>query len=293
MAIIRTLFKTICRLYPREHGKYSILMRVYFRHLAPRTSTMVVSTLRFGIRMRLDITEYLQTHLYVFGDYELPTIRFLRSVLKPGSVCLDVGAQMGYLTLAMATSANKQTIVHSFEPEEQNAQRFRENIALNGLTNVTLHQSAVSTVDGPLKLYLSNDRNAGTHSTVYIESNVSTEYVEIPSVRLDTFSEQNRLPSIDLIKIDVEGAEIDVINGALESLAHHKPIVIMELSDHLQQARGQTCAEFKQFMARYGYTPYFINENGTLRSCPMDAAHVNDNIVFVHPSSALRPAVFA
>ena len=291
MALIRTLFKSISRLYPREHGKYSILMRMYFPYLAPRSSTMVTSTLRFGIRMRLDITEYLQAHLYVFGDYELPTIRFLRRVLKPGSVCLDVGAQMGYLTLAMATAASSKTIVHSFEPEDQNAARFRENIALNALSNVTLHQTAVSTVDGALKLYLSNDRNAGTHSTVYIESNVSTEFIEIPSVRLDSFVRQHALQPVDLIKIDVEGAEVDVIEGARSVLQHHRPIVIMELSDHLQQARGQTCTEFKQSMATLGYAPYFINEDGTLRSCPMDAAHVNDNIVFVHPSSSLRPTI--
>jgi len=291
MALIRTLFKSICRLYPREHGKYSILMRVYFPYLVPRSSTMVTSTLRFGIRMRLDITEYLQAHLYVFGDYELPTIRFLRRVLKPRSVCLDVGAQMGSLTLAMATAASSKTIVHSFEPEDQNAARFRENIALNALSNVTLHQTAVSTVDGALKLYLSSDRNAGTHSTVYIESNVSTEFIEIPSVRLDSFVRQHALQPVDLIKIDVEGAEVDVIEGARSVLQHHRPIVIMELSDHLQQARGQTCTEFKQSMATLGYAPYFINEYGTLRSCPMDAAHVNDNIVFVHPSSSLRPTI--
>ncbi len=268
-------------------------MRLYFPYLAPTSSSLLVSTLRYGIKMRLDITEYLQAHLYVFGDYELPTIRFLRSVLRPSAVCLDVGAQMGYLTLAMATAADRSTIVHSFEPEGNNAKRFRENIQLNGLTNVTLHQTAVSTVDGALKLYLSNDRNAGTHSTVYIESNVSTEFVEIPSVRLDTFANSQNLSSIDMIKIDVEGAEIDVINGAIGVLAHHKPIVITELSDHLQQARGQTCTEFKELMQKYGYTPYSINDNGTLRSCPMQAPHVNDNIVFVHTDSPLRPSNLA
>ena len=241
--------------------------------------------------MRLDITEYLQAHLYVFGDYELPTIRFLRNILKTDSVCLDVGAQMGYLTLAMATSASRQTIVHSFEPESNNAERFRENVSLNALTNVTLHQTAVSTVDGTLKLYLSNDRNAGTHSTVYIESNVSPDFVEIPSTTLETFVRQQCLKTVDLIKIDVEGAEIDVINGAIEVLRQHKPVVIMELSDHLQQARGKTCSEFKQFMMSFGYNAYFINEDGTLRSCPLNASHINDNIVFLHPESSLRPTI--
>lgn len=293
MVILRILFSRIARLYPREHGKYSLLMRLYFPFLAPKNSTLLVSTLRYGIRMRLDITEYLQAHLYVFGDYELPTIRFLRSVLRPGAVCLDIGAQMGYLTLAMATAANKTTIVHSFEPESTNAARFRENVQLNDLTNVTLHQTAVSTVDGALKLYLSNDRNAGTHSTVFIESNVSTEYVEIPAIRLETFASSHSLPSIDIIKIDVEGAEIDVINGAIGVLQQHKPIVITELSDHLQQARGQTCTEFKELMQTYGYKPYSINDNGTLRSCPMQAPHVNDNIVFVHSNSRLRPSNLA
>ncbi|MEY2720019.1 MAG: hypothetical protein RLZZ273_1385 [Bacteroidota bacterium] len=293
MGILRTIFQKAARLYPREHGKYSILTRIYFPFLAPKSGTVVKSKLRYNITMVLDITEYLQAHLYIFGDYELPTIRFLRSVLRPGSVCLDVGAQMGYLTLAMATSADRQTVVHSFEPELNNAERFRENIKLNDLTNVTLHQTAVSTVDGMLKLYLSNDRNAGTHSTVYIESNVSTEFVEIPSVRLDSFVNTHRLTSIDMIKIDVEGAEIDVINGAINVLIEHKPIIITELSDRLQQARGQTCREFKELMLDYGYQAYSINDNGTLQPCPLQAQHVNDNIVFVHAESRLRPGNLA
>lgn len=287
MSLLRTVFQRVARLYPREHGKYSILTRLYFPYLAPSKQTIVESRLRYGIQMHLDLTEYLQAHLYVFGSYELPTIKFMRSVLKPGSVCLDVGAQMGYLSLAMATAAGGATTVHSFEPEDRNAERFLENVLLNSLTNVHLHRTAVSNVNGVLKLYLSSDRNAGTHSTVFVESNVSTEFIEIPSTTLDDFVQGANIPKVDLIKIDVEGAEIDVIKGAVNVLLHHKPVIILELSDHLQNARGFSCKDFKMFMAERGYVAHEIADNGSLRPSAFDASHINDNIAFIHRMSSL------
>jgi FkbM family methyltransferase len=279
-SILRSLFRLIMHLYPLERGKYSFLMKVYFPYLAPKTSTRVSTRLKFGMRMHLDLTEYLQSHLYVFGDYELPTIRFIRQRLGVHDVCIDVGAQMGYLSLAMATAANGTTIVHSFEPEDVNATRFLENVSMNALTNVHLHRSAVSNIEGMLRLYLSKDQNAGTHSTVYNPDNVSTDFVEIPSTTLDAFAAAQNLQHVHLIKIDVEGAEFDVLRGAENLLRTMHPCVILELSDALQTAHGTTCRQIKQFMADCGYVAFTINDDGSLVHSSIDAPHMNDNVVF-------------
>ncbi|MBU3699609.1 MAG: FkbM family methyltransferase [Candidatus Kapabacteria bacterium] len=280
-SILRSLFRTAMHMYPRERGKYSLLMRLYFPYFAPRTATKVTSTLKFGMRMHLDLTEYLQSHLYVFGDYELPTIRFIRQRLQANAVCIDVGAQMGYLTLAMATAAGRATTVHSFEPEDVNAKRFLENMTLNNLSNVHLHRCAVSNVDGTLRLYLSKDMNAGTHSTVYNPDNVSTDFIEIPSTTLDSFSTTHGLQRMDLVKIDVEGAEFDVLRGAETVLRTLRPCVILELSDALQKAHGTTCRQIKQHMADRGYSAFTIADDGTPVPSALDALHMNDNVVFL------------
>lgn len=188
---------------------------------------------------------------------------------------------MGYLSLAMATAAKGTTIVHSFEPEDVNAERFLQNMALNKRNNVQLHRCAVSNIDGTLRLYLSKDMNAGTHSTVYNPDNVSSQFIEIASTTLDSFSSTHSLKRMDLVKIDVEGAEFDVLRGAETILRTLRPCVVLELSDALQKAHGTTCRQIKEFMVERGYAAYTIADDGTPAPSALDAPHMNDNVVFL------------
>lgn len=285
---VRHIFSRLMRLFPKEHGKYSILTRIYFRSLAPSSTYAIVDNLHFGIRMNLDLSEYLQAHLFVFGSYELPTVRFLRKYLQRQDVTFDVGAQIGYLSLIMGKAAEGGTTVHSFEPETTNAMRLRSNVQLNGLTNVHIEQCALSDRTGTLKLFLSRDNNAGTHSTVFVENNVSTDYIEIPALTLDAFVESHSISRLDLIKIDVEGAELEVILGGTKTLATLHPVIVMELSAELQKSRDFTTRQLKTLLADQGYTSFCINDDGTLRPSPVDEYHLNDNVVFIHADNMTR-----
>ncbi len=238
--------------------------------------------------MNLDISEFLQAHLYLYGSYELPSVRFIRRVVKPGDVVVDVGAQIGYITLAMATLAPGKVTVHAFEPEPLNIQRLRHNIALNPGVDVRVVEKAVSDSNGAIRLYLSKDHNAGTHSTISGGTNVSDDYVEIPAVTLDTYVRDQNITALRLVKIDVEGGEYEVIKGAHETLASLRPIVLMELSDALQESRGFSTVEFKKLMKQFGYSAYTIADNGGLVPSIDDQRHAMDNVVFLHDSETIR-----
>jgi len=286
------LLQFATRLYPIERGKFRILSEIYFQKIAPKLPTNVLSTLTYGIRMQLDISEFLQAHLYLFGSYELPTVRFIRNVLSPGDVAFDVGAQIGYLTLAMATAKRGSIEVHSFEPESHNIEKLRKNIGLNSGVNVTVIEKAASNVNGMLRLYLSQDHNSGTHSTIQNGFNVSDEFVEIPSVTLDTYVEANGITSLRIIKIDVEGGELEVIKGATRVLRDLHPVIVMELSDALQEAREFSTPEFKKLLGAEGYRSYTINDNGSLCPSDVNAHHAMDNVVFIHDSQFSGMASF-
>lgn len=282
--MVTGLLKSLTRLFPIERGKFRILTEIYFQYVAPKKQTFVLAKLRYGIQMRLDITEFLQAHLYLFGSYELPTVRFIRSVLRSGDTALDIGAQIGYLSLAMATSPVKQLRIVSFEPESHNIERLRTNVALNPGVNVTIVEKAASNVNGMLRLYLSHDHNSGTHSTIANGINVSSDFVEIPSVTLDTYASENDIPNLRLMKIDVEGGELEVIKGASRVLRELRPIIVMEMSDALQAARGFTTPEFKKMLAADGYRSFTINDSGTLKPSDVNATHAMENVVFLHES---------
>ena len=276
------ILKLICRFFPQAHGKFRILNDVYFGRLAPKQDTWVVEKLRNNLQMNLNIAEFLQAHLFLFGSYELPTVKFLERTLKPDYVCFDVGAQIGYLSLVMANAAQRRTRVVAFEPEELNTQRFASNMALNNITNVELVKKAVSNTSGVLKLYLSNDNNAGTHSTIANDPNVGTAFEEVAAVALDEIVEQLKLGRLDMIKIDVEGAELEVIQGAKNVLSKFRPTCIIELSENIQKSRGFSTTQFKKLMSEYGYHSFVILDNGSLSPVETDTVHAMDNVVFVH-----------
>lgn len=291
ISLVRKIFVLAARLFPREHGKYSILTRLYFPLFGATAPTKKIEKVKFGIKLNLNLQEYLQSWIYVFGAYELPTVRFMRSYLKDGDVAIDVGGQIGYLSIIMATSANRHVQVVSFEPEPGNINSFKQNIELNTLENVTLVEKAVSDHAGKIKLYLSSDRNAGTHSTVFVEGNVSEEFVEIDAVTIDDEVSSRGIDRVDLIKIDVEGGEIDVIRGSVKTLMSFQPVVITELGDALQKARGFSTDEFKLFMEDHGYNCYTILNDGTLRSTAVGDFHLMDNVVFVPTTRLSRVSI--
>lgn len=282
------LLQLATRVYPIERGKFKILNSIYFRFVAPSESTIVTTSLSYGILMNLDISEFLQAHLYLYGSYELPSVRFIRRVVKPGDVVVDVGAQIGYITLAMATLAPGKVTVYAFEPEPLNIQRLRSNIALNPGVDVRIVEKAVSDSNGAIRLYLSKDHNAGTHSTISGGTNVSGDYVEIPAVTLDTYVRDQNIAALRLIKIDVEGGEYEVIKGAHETLTSLRPIVLMELSDALQESRGFSTVEFKTLMKQFGYSAYTIADDGGLVPSSDEQRHAMDNVVFLHDSETIR-----
>lgn len=282
------LMQLVTRLYPMERGKFKILNSIYFRYIAPKQKTSLVSSLSYGIRMNLDVSEFLQAHLFLYGSYELPSVRFIRRVIAPGDVVADVGAQIGYITLAMATFDVGKITVHAFEPEPLNIQRLRDNIALNPGVDVRIVEKAVSDANGAIRLYLSKDHNAGTHSTISGGTNVSEEFVEIPAVTLDHYVREQGISALRLIKIDVEGGEYEVIKGASETLTTLRPIVLMELSDALQETRGFSTVEFKKLMKQFGYSAFTIADDGGLIPSSDEQRHAMDNVVFLADSETRR-----
>ncbi|MBI2793661.1 MAG: FkbM family methyltransferase [Ignavibacteria bacterium] len=287
-SLARLLLKLLCRIYPIERGKFKILNEIYFKYLAPQQDTWVAAKLSYNITMRLNIAEFLQAHIFLFGSYELPTIKFIRSYLTTGDVCFDIGAQIGYLSLAMAVSGNKNVFVYSFEPEPKNLERFSENIRLNSLTNVNLISKAVSNNVDQLKLYMSRDHNAGTHSIIKDDPNVTEEFVVVDATTIDNIIHEQEIDRLDLVKIDVEGAELEVVEGATVTLKIFKPTLIIELSESIQQTRNYSTVTFKSKMSEFGYLPFTLTDAGKLRPVANSFVHQMDNVVFVHSDNMDR-----
>lgn len=169
--------------------------------------------------MELDPQEWLQIHLMA-GDLPEPaTTALFRSLLRPGDACIDVGAHVGFLTLAAAQVVGRTGRVIAIEPQPYNCERILINSQANGLENIVVVMAAAGEEDGFVRLHNQkrNDKARLTLSGGGV-SNVATLF-EVPVVRIDTVAARHGLDRIRLLKIDVEGFEREVFAGARETLA--------------------------------------------------------------------------
>jgi len=169
--------------------------------------------------------------------YEHRLFALLGSALRPGMVFVDVGANKGDFTIYAARIVGEQGHVHSFEPDAENALWLRRTVATNRLRNVTVHETAISDMSGEATLYRGAD--SGTHSLVAEGDTDGTK------VRVRRLSDALESPP-DVLKVDVEGAEMSVMQGAVGKLA---PLVVIEV----HQNRGVDTGALHAFLERAGY----------------------------------------
>jgi FkbM family methyltransferase len=175
---------------------------------------------------------------FFFGTYEPAQTRLFERYVKPGAVVYDIGAHYGYYSLLSSTLAGEPGVVIAFEPSPDNLSRLRRHIELNRCTNVRVIELAVSDSEGIAHF----ETRAGSGVGHLADDGP----LEVRTTRLDTLAEE--LPQPDVIKIDVEGAELGVLRGAAATLASARPVIF--LSVHSEELKSQ-CTEF---LAKLDYT---------------------------------------
>ena len=172
-------------------------------------------------------------HIVDGADLTDPVLRALRPVVAEDSTCVDVGANIGLYTLGLSHLAPRGH-VYAFEPSPGAFECLRANLESNGVTNVETFQGALSDRQGTIGFHDVPFFTAGSFTAEegsYLGTEaVGSTLVEVPCTTLDAFVESRRVDRVDVIKIDVEGAELSVLDGARRTLADHQPVVVMEFN---------------------------------------------------------------
>lgn len=225
-----------------------------------------------GLRYVLYPGENAAAYLDNRGNYEIAETRFCEQALQPGDTAVDVGANIGLYTLLFSKLVGPEGRVHSFEPAPENVRRLRVNLLLNAADNVDAHQAAVFSRPGALTLNLFDPRLGAWHSLGRPElpnpfepgeTIAPTGTVEVEAVTLDDYAASNGLDRIALLKIDVEGAEPDVIGGAT-ALLERKAVgaILFEVSLPQAQSLGHDPSEPFAQLERLGYRSRRIEPDG-------------------------------
>lgn len=195
---------------------------------------------------------------------EYEEIIILNKYIKKGDVCFDVGAHMGEYSLV---TASKKAMTYAFEPTPYSRKLLEENVRLNEHFDkyIQVFPMVVSNINGYLQFTLTSESEV-SHITVDKETHEKT--IRIASITLDSFSKDHKISKIHFVKIDVEGAELQVMQGMKHLLFKHKVEMIMFEVGSAILAYGHTFDELRTYLGKFGYNVYFMTKDFTLRRIP-------------------------
>jgi FkbM family methyltransferase len=204
-----------------------------------------------GGRIRVRYREAIGCTHFVYGGFEVPELETVCSLLEPGAVMWDVGANIGYFTIPVALTVGPSGRVVAFEPEAENARRLAENLALNNLRNVDVRQLAIGEEDGHATLFLADDSVFHTTAAPPDQLQISTMHgtgwrMGVLMSRLDTVWRLSGSTDVAFVKVDVEGTEMSVLRGAKDLLETCRPLLMIESGElHVESVR--------EFLGSFGY----------------------------------------
>jgi FkbM family methyltransferase len=214
--------------------------------------------------------DFLGSHTFCGTGFENNEQLFIKNLLKPGMTVLDIGAHHGFYTLMASHLVGNTGKVISFEPSPREMERLQKHLEINKCTNVEVISFALGSSEGQAELHVCPSRDAGLNSLRQPSVDIAIQKITVRLATLDTVIEEKHLDTIDFIKIDVEGGELEVFKGAkrLLSRTSKRPLILYEIQDVRTKAWGYKAKEAYDFLAEHNYQSCSVNEQGKLVPFP-------------------------
>jgi len=204
---------------------------------------------------------YIEWAILSNGTYEEEINKLIRISLNEGENALDVGGNIGLQSIRMAQCVGKTGSVFAFEPLGYLRKKFEKNKSLNKAANITLLPFALSNEEGEADFIV--DQKSWNQGTFSLSNKMEGGEKEHVLIKIgDDIPEIKSLGSLALIKIDVEGFELQVIKGLLTTIKKHGPRIIFEYDDNYWRQNGQHINECYSLLQSLNYTFYQITSVG-------------------------------
>jgi FkbM family methyltransferase len=214
-----------------------------------------------------------------FGDFEQAETQLLLSFAEADSVIVDIGANIGWYSILLGGKAAKGRVI-AFEPIPSTIGFLRKNLALNGTTNVELHEHGLSDEEKELVFFF-HPHLSGATSAQNLLDNADAIEVRAQVKRMDDVLASE--PRIDLLKCDIEGAEIFALRGGMETIERTKPVLFIEMLRKWTAKFGYQPNDIIALLGTIGYQCFAVEEGGHLsRFDRMEEFTVATNFIFLH-----------
>ena len=208
----------------------------------------------------------LYTKLYLLGKRlgEAPEQRLFEAHVAPGMTVFDIGANVGFYTEVFSRLVGAAGRVYAFEPDPFCSAVLRDRIRSFPVSNVRVETSAIGDANGTVTFY-SSGRDRAESRTHPFDSGVPSETLEVPVVSLDSWCEANQVTRVDVVKMDVEGAEVRALQGMRRLIAASAPVgMFIEFSPTQLRGAGAGPETFWEVLSELGYVPHALDDGGGL-----------------------------
>lgn len=246
----------------------------------PKPKSTATAVLRDGRILQCRLSDRTQRTMY-FGLFEPGETRLLARLLEPGDTFVDVGAHIGWFTTVAARCVGDAGQVVACEPYPSNAAALKENLALNYCRNVTVVEAALGARRGMISLAKAGGDSGGVTALDWAWDGK----VEVPMMTLDEISDG--LGTVKLLKIDVEGWEKDVLQGATKTL-RQTGLVLIEINPGALEKAGSSAEEIFGLMRDAGFTKFLPVIEGGLRRFHPSAV---TNVLAVRPEQSANTPI--
>tara|TARA_R100001163_G_C5064688_1_gene202371 strand:- start:1502 stop:2362 length:861 start_codon:yes stop_codon:yes gene_type:complete len=222
-----------------------------------------LSCKRDGIQWQLDLDEGVDFSIFLLGAHEVGTVKAYRRLLAPGNTVIDIGANIGSHTLPLAQIVGPDGRVVAVEPTAYAFQKLTTNLMLNPdiqkrVTTLQVMLAESASISVPKALPSSWPMAGGKDVHPLMRSlEKSTDGASVTT--LDAIVETLNLNEIDFIKLDVDGYEVNVLRGGMETLSRFKPRIMVELADYTLRAQGVSLADLLDIFLTFNYKLFTVD----------------------------------
>jgi FkbM family methyltransferase len=195
------------------------------------------------VKIKLNPTEFIQEQIFRTGGFEKDTIAEIIELLpNVGGVFIDIGANIGIFSLNIC---RKASMVYAFEATQDTCELLSETIRENDIKNIILTLGAIHSDDNKeIEIYSANSGDSGSNSIYYGDRVLNT----VKTMTIDAFVKNNNISRIDIIKIDIEGNELNALKGAFESIKKFRPVIVCEINPELGKKIGHPVGELYDYL---------------------------------------------
>jgi FkbM family methyltransferase len=221
-------------------------------------------------------------HELMYNQFEQAELSFVQRMLKPGMTVVDIGAHHGLYTLLASKCVGRRGQVLAFEPSPREGRRLQKHLRLNRRRNVEVDARAVADNAGEAELHVVDNYRDWGNSLRPPSLPEAVHSVRVKTCRLDDALAEKGIRSVDFIKLDTEGAELAVLEGAQRLLRRApRPVILAEVQDLRTRPWGYEAREIMQKLARWNYRWFSTGETGELYPASADEEEYDGNFVAV------------